>query len=494
MQSKGTASPVAAARRSPRRGWAGRAHAIAALVVGTIGGALLPHAAPAPASAVVTPPEPGTGTPAPEPTPEPTVPPAPEPSPSAPPSESPAATPAEPTASPTPGATPEPETPVEGAPTWDAVGQAAGNTVAAASLIDQISGQIASLDAAVAESQQASVEAGARYEQARTAAEDRRSDVMLLDAQILEAEEQADSSAASLGTMAAHLRNHTGGFTPEIATVFNTDPEGDFLYRVTAINRFSDNEAALLEAAVADGERLDGLRAAAQVALDEAVALETQALLEQATAAAAQLALEAQQSAAIAAKAEFERMLGVLGEGRAPTQGDLDAVLAAQTEAFTATQEAFRAAGLTAAPGASASGTYAPMLGGAISSGFGMRIHPVHGDIRMHWGTDYVQSSGGTCGAPLFAAIAGTVTYAGPMGGYGNVVQIDDGKGTKLLYGHILNGGVGVKTGETVAAGQPIALTGSTGTSTGCHLHFEVERSGARLDPHSWLIQQGVAS
>ncbi|CAG7844542.1 Lysostaphin [Pseudoclavibacter triregionum] len=379
------------------------------------------------------------------------------------------------------------------ATTWDEVGAAAGNTLAADALIGSINAQISALETAVASAAETAAAAGAAYEQARTEAENRRSDVMVLDAQILEAEQTADDSAASLGTMAVHLRDHTAGFEPGVVTFFNTSPDDDFLYRITAINRFSDNEDAMYQQAMADQETLGALRVDAQAALDEAVALEAEAQSQRDAAIAAQLQLQAQQGAAIEAKAQFEAMLGVLGEGRAPTQADLDAVLQAQQDAFAAGQAAFAQAGLSAESlGASATGAYSPILGARITDSFGMRLHPVEHVVRMHWGTDYA-IDGGTCGAPLYAVRGGTVLYAGPMGGLGNVVQLDLGDGTRLLYGHLLDGGIGVGTGTSVAAGQPIGLAGSTGQSTGCHLHLEVESNGARLDPHAWVVAQGAA-
>ncbi len=81
---------------------------------------------------------------------------------------------------------------------------------------------------------------------------------------------------------------------------------------------------------------------------------------------------------------------------------------------------------------------------------------------------------------------------AGPNGSYGNFVLIDHGGGVETAYGHIRDGGIGVTVGEHVVAGQPIAQVGSTGASTGCHLHLEVRVNGVQIDPYPFLAARGV--
>jgi murein DD-endopeptidase MepM/ murein hydrolase activator NlpD len=84
------------------------------------------------------------------------------------------------------------------------------------------------------------------------------------------------------------------------------------------------------------------------------------------------------------------------------------------------------------------------------------------------------------------------VVAAGPNGSYGNFVMIDHGGGVATAYGHVVDGGIRVAVGQTVAAGQPIALVGSTGASTGCHLHFEVRVNGVQIDPLPFMAARGV--
>ncbi|QAV70031.1 M23 family metallopeptidase [Salinibacterium sp. UTAS2018] len=98
------------------------------------------------------------------------------------------------------------------------------------------------------------------------------------------------------------------------------------------------------------------------------------------------------------------------------------------------------------------------------------------------------------CGSPVYAAGSGTVVAAGwNSGGYGNWVNIDHGGGYVTVYGHMPNGGVLVQEGQTVVAGDQIGLEGSTGFSTGCHLHFELDIDGVPVDPRPFMLQHGIS-
>jgi murein DD-endopeptidase MepM/ murein hydrolase activator NlpD len=124
-----------------------------------------------------------------------------------------------------------------------------------------------------------------------------------------------------------------------------------------------------------------------------------------------------------------------------------------------------------------------------ISSNYGMRLHPVYGYWKLHNGTDFVVS-GGTCGAPIYAVSSGTVTYAAWMDGWGNRVDIQMDDGNTTGNAHIMPGGIMVYPGQRVAAGQIIAYAGTTGPSTGCHLHFMVNNGAS--DPLSYLASHGI--
>ena len=116
-----------------------------------------------------------------------------------------------------------------------------------------------------------------------------------------------------------------------------------------------------------------------------------------------------------------------------------------------------------------------------ITSSFGWRLHPILGYEKFHSGIDF----GADYGALIAAADRGTVIFAGWYGGYGNAVIVDHGGGITTLYGHTSD--LYVSEGQSVQRGQAIAAVGSTGFSTGPHLHFEVRRDGAPIDPMAFL-------
>jgi len=116
-----------------------------------------------------------------------------------------------------------------------------------------------------------------------------------------------------------------------------------------------------------------------------------------------------------------------------------------------------------------------------ITSPFGTRYHPILKQYRTHTGIDIAAQTG----ASILAAADGQVIFAGYYGGYGYAVIIDHGDGISTLYGH--NSALLVKEGDTVKRGQVIAKAGSTGLSTGPHLHFEVRKNGVPVNPMDWL-------
>jgi murein DD-endopeptidase MepM/ murein hydrolase activator NlpD len=117
---------------------------------------------------------------------------------------------------------------------------------------------------------------------------------------------------------------------------------------------------------------------------------------------------------------------------------------------------------------------------GRAGSGFGYRTHPIFGSRRLHTGIDI----GGPTGQPIIAAADGLVVSAGWRGGYGMAVVIDHGGGLATLYAH--QSRLTVSEGTVVGAGQKIGEIGSTGQSTGPHLHFEVRVNGSPRDPMEW--------
>ena len=120
-----------------------------------------------------------------------------------------------------------------------------------------------------------------------------------------------------------------------------------------------------------------------------------------------------------------------------------------------------------------------PMDASHITSPFGMREHPILGYSAMHTGVDF----GAPMGTPILAAGAGKVVMAGYNGGYGNFVKLEHTRDIGTGYGHMSRLGPGIKPGVTVRQGQVIGFVGSTGMSTGPHLHYEFYRGGHPVNP-----------
>jgi murein DD-endopeptidase MepM/ murein hydrolase activator NlpD len=153
---------------------------------------------------------------------------------------------------------------------------------------------------------------------------------------------------------------------------------------------------------------------------------------------------------------------------------EVEALAAQSASLAAAIRDAQQGAGSTGSGTPSASGFIWP-VSGTVVSGFGMRWG------RLHEGIDIAASSG----TPIWAAAAGTVIHAGWLGGYGNLVVVDHGNGLATAYAHASAILVGV--GQQVAQGETVALVGSTGNSSGPHLHFEVRVNGTAVDPLLYL-------
>jgi murein DD-endopeptidase MepM/ murein hydrolase activator NlpD len=128
-----------------------------------------------------------------------------------------------------------------------------------------------------------------------------------------------------------------------------------------------------------------------------------------------------------------------------------------------------------------------PINGANISSGFGMRRHPILGFNKMHKGLDFAAATG----TPIYAAGDGTVQMAGPNGAYGNYVKIQHNATYATAYGHMHRVGKGIKPGMKVKQGQVIGYVGTTGRSTGPHLHYEVLVMGNQVNPAKMTLKTG---
>lgn len=179
--------------------------------------------------------------------------------------------------------------------------------------------------------------------------------------------------------------------------------------------------------------------------------------------------------ALVAARREKSATLASIESDRESTLAEIDA-LEQQSAALAARiREAQQRASTPATVAPSGSGMLGWPVSGPVTSSYGVRWG------RMHEGIDIAVGEG----TPVHAAAAGTVIYAGWMGGYGNLVVVDHGNGLSTAYAH--NSSLAVAVGQSVAAGEVVSYSGNTGNSTGPHVHFEVRMNGSAVDPLGYL-------
>jgi murein DD-endopeptidase MepM/ murein hydrolase activator NlpD len=189
-----------------------------------------------------------------------------------------------------------------------------------------------------------------------------------------------------------------------------------------------------------------------------------------------------QQAAARAVAAtEADREQQLLNKVNAQKAGYLARVNQLQRESGQIQADLARRQSGQVAPPASPGTIGWPVASPRVTSYYGYRTHPIFGDRRLHAGIDLAANTG----TAVFAAKDGVVVTAGWMSGYGNTIVIDHGSALATLYAH--NSALSVAPGQTVRRGQRIASAGSTGNSTGPHVHFEVRVKGSPVDPMSYL-------
>ena len=130
-----------------------------------------------------------------------------------------------------------------------------------------------------------------------------------------------------------------------------------------------------------------------------------------------------------------------------------------------------------------------PINGARLSSSFGMRKHPILGYNKMHRGTDFAAPMG----TPIMASGDGVITRARWCGGGGNCIKIRHNSTYETVYAHMRNFARGIKEGLRIKQGQVIGFVGSTGKSTGPHLHYEVIKNGKKIDSQRLKLPSGKA-
>jgi murein DD-endopeptidase MepM/ murein hydrolase activator NlpD len=376
-------------------------------------------------------------------------------------------------------------------PTWDEVREARSDVKSAKAEIQRIEGMLEELRGAAAAAEAAASEANRVWVAADEAYQLAHMKAEALQLEADEAKKKADESRVQAGRLVAQSARVGGG---DIGASLFADSENadDLLQMLSRAGQLSQQTEAIYTLALQQRNTAQALTDEAEVAKEvreeaRKEAEELKVLAEEA-AMAAQAAVAEQEAHA----AEMEAQLAVLK--------DIEADVNAAWSDYQAEQERLRKERerqLAAQWGAGAGGSIKPGLSGNwtwpsqgwISGNYGYRPKPTPTSPAFHYGTDIA----GGCGAPIYAASGGTVSFIGysPYG-YGNHILVDHGNGVSTRYAHIAHGATKVSWGQNVAPGQLIALTGTTGNSTGCHLHFEVRINGAVTDPIAFMRGKGV--
>lgn len=330
----------------------------------------------------------------------------------------------------------------------------------------QVAQALADMNATVAGQEQSLADARRQLELARLVAEEANAEVLAADA-------ETQRIGDELGAMAVN------GFVGGDRNVTNTFLESDDLteaLRQSVMLQLANTDAAdLLETMRSVREDGDLARAIADNAVEQATVLEVEM-------AAILTELESQRALQAELKAEMERRVGeweAQVNGFTADEERLSEFIRAE-EAKAVVVVASTPSPSAAPAGTSSSGFQWP-INARASSEYGWRVHPIFGTRRLHAGIDLAAGTG----TPIAAAAGGTVIYSGVQGGYGNTVIIAHGNGVSTLYAH--QSKIAVSNGATVSRGEVIGYVGSTGNSTGPHLHLEVRVNGGAVNPRGYL-------
>ncbi|WP_307807037.1 peptidoglycan DD-metalloendopeptidase family protein [Naasia sp. SYSU D00057] len=380
-------------------------------------------------------------------------------------------------------------------PSWSDVLAARENEQAKQAEIARIQGLIAAAQARVEQTQAIAEERGAEYQVAQNAFDAADFRANNLQTQAEQSKADAEAANARAGLLAAQLYR-SGGSAELTAGMFLEDGGGadELLARLGSASKLAQINDGVYANALAAQNTAQSLTDQAAVARDEREKLRVEAeqKLQEAIAAseAAQQELADQQELNIV----LEQQLAALQDVTAKTTAEYEAGVEAKRKAAEAAAAAARAAAAANAGGPRDGGQlssqgWAKPAYGWISGTYGYRPGQPAGANLIHRGTDIAAS----CGSNIYAATSGTVKYAGPLGTYGNWVEISHGDGVTTGYAHIRDGATYVRSGQRVDAGEVIAAVGSTGASTGCHLHFEVRINGSAIDAQPFMRDRGAA-
>lgn len=323
-----------------------------------------------------------------------------------------------------------------------------------------------------------------------------------LDADIAELDADISTARAALTAAQQHLAalteellgiqsqlvDRTDVFTDRAVEAYKAGPAAplDGLLSAESFSEFVDRYEYYESALDADAEILDEIEALRSATDQRRSEVEA----EQERIAAVKLKLERNRSEVAGARAVKQDALDAQNALIAGKQSLLAEVAAkksrlarldAQLARDSARIKSLLAGASSSVSGPVGGGQLAWPANGPVTSGFGYRTHPIFGDTRLHAGIDI----GASYGSPVWAADDGTVTYAGTMSGYGNVIVVDHGGGLATTYNHL--SAFSVSSGMHVSRGRQVGNVGCTGYCTGPHLHFEVRINGTPVDPMPYL-------
>ena len=253
----------------------------------------------------------------------------------------------------------------------------------------------------------------------------------------------------------------------------------DFANRLEVLKRIIDSDINLISEIKKERAQIEAHKKKLEEDRAKLVELEKAALAKQ-----AEIEQKKAERNVVLQKAQNDRAVAMQAiEELNPSSAQISAMLKERQAARAA---AAAAAAQSAGQGSSytwvqGTGQLGWPVSGEITSPYGYRVHPIWGTTIYHSGIDI----GVDEGTPVHAADSGVIVWSGWMGGYGYAVVIDHGNGLSTLYGH--NSELAVDEGQSVSKGQVVAYAGSTGNSTGPHVHFEVRENGDPVDPMGYL-------